>query len=572
MSATTPDGPHGIGSLPRPGARRFDFTPEHAVPWLACLWLGVVLMFRWPALWEPSIVSDSPLDAAFFGYAGQLVRQGGTPYLTFWDHKAPLIFYLDAAALVVSGGRVWGLWLLNLGVLIAATLLGHGAMKRAFGPVGAMLGTACFAGSVAVLLPVNMTEGYVLPLQWAVCALFVRWQAEQRAPLAFGAGVGLLGALAFFLRANLIGAALSVGLVTVVVLAVQRGWRETLLFVAGGLGAAALVVLVVVASMAQAGALAAFWDQAFHYNFVYAASGLRSKLGALYFGAGMVTHFTSVAIPLAGWLLCARRVWAGRRRLEVPPVYLLALVWLPVELLLGSTSGRHYGHYFATCFAPLALLAAAFVAEVSAVAPTLFSKANGLLVFRLLAACTAFWAVASAALNMVKDKDEQERRAQASQTAAYVRASTPPDARLLVWGHAVEVHFFSDRRPASRFVYPLALLTPNYADAALVQGFLDEIKASNPPLIIDATPKATDGEDLVPSLATWNPDWKYPKDAKPGQLWWSMTPQMRTFYDYVHANYSAVDTIGPKQWVVYRRNGVEAPTSAAAPGPASSSR
>lgn len=565
MSVTTPLGPHSLGTLPEPLGRTSRFTLERAVPWLACVWLGLVLALRWPALWEPSLVSDSPLDAAFFGYAGQLVRQGGVPYLTFWDHKAPLIFFLDAAGLAISGGRVWGLWLLNLGILVAATLLGHWSMRRSFGALAALLGTICFACSVATTLAVNMTEGYVLPLQWAVVALLVRWQDAPRGTLRFGVGVGLLGALAFYLRANLIGAAFSVGLVALLVLGAQRRWREAGAFVAGGLLGAAVVTLAVVAYMVHAGALAAFWDQAFHYNFVYAASGLRSKLGALYFGTGLATRFASAAIPLAGWVLCARRAWAGRRGPGVRPVVVLALVWLPVELLLDATSGRQYAHYFAPGFAPVALLAAAFVAEVGEAAPALFSGSSGVFVVRLLALCTAGWAMASAGMNIAKDKDGHERRAQVAQTAAYVRATTPPDAKLLVWGHAAEVHFFSGRAPASRFIYPLALLTPRYADAALVRGFLDEVKASDPPLIIDATPKSIEGEDLVPPLATWKADWTYPKDARPGQVWWSMTPALRSFYDYVHANYTPVDTVGPRHWVVYRRNGTTATTAAAAP-------
>ncbi|MDQ6881182.1 MAG: hypothetical protein M3150_03700, partial [Pseudomonadota bacterium] len=356
----------------------------------------------------------------------------------------------------------------------------------------------------------------------------------------------------FFLRANLIGAALSVGLALVVMLLGQRRIRDGIAFVAGGLGAAALVSLAIVAWLASAGALEAFWDQAFHYNFLYAASGLRSKVGALHFGASTVTKYAAAPIALAGWVLCLRRVWAGRRDMQFPAVYLLALLWLPIELVLGATSGRQYSHYFATGFAPVALLAAGFVAEVELFAPAGLAQGKGLLVFRALALGTALWAMAGAGMTLFQDR-ERDRREQVAATAAYVRASTPSGARVLVWGHSAEVHFFSDRLPASRFVYPLALLTPRYADAALVDKFIDELRASAPALIVDATPNAAEGEDLVPTLASWNPDWRYPKDAPPGREWWAMTPQLRTFYDYVHANYVPVQTVGPRHWVMYRR-------------------
>jgi hypothetical protein len=528
---------------------------EWGPPLVASLWLTLIFLLRWPPLSQPGFVSESALDSALFAYAGELVRTGGTPYLTFWDHKAPLIFLVNAAALALSGGKVWGLWLLNLGVFVGATVLGHACMRRAFGPLAALLGTTCFASSLAAMMPANLTEGYVLPLQWAAVLLLVGWAAERPAPFMRGAALGVLAALAFFLRANLIGAALSVGLTLVAMMVFQRRSRDCMALVLGGVAGIAIVSLMLVAYLASAGALSAFWEQAFEYNFVYARSELRSRVGAAFFGTMLVTRFGSAVIPFAGWVMCARRVWSARRGMQTHPVYLLALVWLPIELLLASMSGRHYGHYFATALAPLALLSAAFVAEALAMAPAAQARGNGVLMVRLLAGGTALIAIAATTMQLVGGggKAERERRAQVTAAADYVRAKTGAGAPLLVWGHAADVHFFSGRRPASRFVYPLPLLTPGYANAARVNSFLDEIRTAAPPLIIDATANAQEGEDLVPSLARWDPTWGYPRSPHTANRWWSMTPELKAFYDYVHANYEMVDTVGPKEWVVYKR-------------------
>ena len=37
--------------------------------------------------------------------------------------------------------------------------------------------------------------------------------------------------------------------------------------------------------------------------------------------------------------------------------------------------------------------------------------------------------------------------------AAYVKAHTKASDRIFVWGHDSDIYFFSDRRPASRFIY-----------------------------------------------------------------------------------------------------------------------
>jgi len=60
---------------------------------------------------------------------------------------------------------------------------------------------------------------------------------------------------------------------------------------------------------------------------------------------------------------------------------------------------------------------------------------------------------------------------------------------------------------------------------------------------------------LVPSLGSWNPRWRYPTS---GVAWWTMTPALRAFYDYVASNYAVVDVVGPQRWVIYaRRTGPE---------------
>jgi hypothetical protein len=135
-------------------------------------------------------------------------------------------------------------------------------------------------------------------------------------------------------------------------------------------------------------------------------------------------------------------------------------------------------------------------------------------------------------------------------TARYVREHSPPNSRLFVWGHASDVYLFANRAPASRFVYPLAMLTPRYADSALVAGFVDELRASAPPLIVDATSGVSTSDDLVPSLSAWDPAWRYPET---GVAWWTMTPALRAFYDHVAANYTIIDSVGPQHWVIYAR-------------------
>ncbi|MFL5574520.1 MAG: glycosyltransferase family 39 protein [Gemmatimonadaceae bacterium] len=529
------------------------------------LWLVLLLAARWPALRNPSFQSNSTLDAAFFAYAGELVRTGGVPYLTFWDHKPPLVYFIDAAALTLSRGQVWGVWLASLSALLASLALGYAAMRRAFGPVAAVLGASYFALSFTTVLASNLTEEYALPLQWWAALLLVARAPRTGGTGAFrtGAGLGVVGALAFLLRANLVGAPLSAALALTVVMLARRqagAWARLAL---GALLGAGAVLAAVLAYLASHGALGAFWDQVFRYSGHYVAATWAMRARAGYAGLVTASVVGSLLLPVAGWLLAAIRSARSGRDHPALSVWLFALVWLPVELALVSVSGRPYTHYYVNLLPPLSFLAALAGAELLHLAARAGASHRrawswGALTAAVLA--MAIPAVGNTAL-AVRDGEPRPARGETVTAAAdYVRAHAPAGARVLVWGHAADVYLFSGRRPASRFVYALPLLTPGYADSALVRGFLAELRAADPPLIVDATPNSPQNEDLVPSLARWDPGWRFPTDLGPKVRYWATTPALEAVYDYVATNYRPVATVGPRAWVVYERARAAAPS------------
>ena len=538
------------------------------VPVLLGIWIALLLAARWPAPFYRVIMSNSPIDASFFAYAGELVREGGVPYVTFWDHKPPLIYLIDVAALTLSGGDIRGVWAASLVTLVLSLGLAWAALRRAVGTMGAVLGTAFFAFALPSILASNLTEEFVLPMQWAaVLLLLAAWRAPERA-LRYGLGLGILAGLAALLRPNLIGGPLAAGLALTPLLLGPGRVRDWLRLVLGSAVGVALVVGAAGAYLSASGALAGFRDEVVHYNTLYVSSGWSTRVRAAYIGLRTATASGTLLLPLAGWLLAGRRWWNGRSSAWRDPVLLLALVWLPIELALAATSGRPYGHYFAPLFAPLTLLVGVLgreIAGLDGVPGGVVGGASGagsggrLRAASVTAALVLALGVSTVSEMLFRLRDDVRSSHRAQQIGAvvgYVQRHSRPGDRLLVWGHAADVHFFSGRRPASRFIYPLPLLTPGYADSTMVAGFLREVQQSAPPVIVDATPHAPYGDDLVPPLGRFDAAWRYPDPARSGwtgRSWWTMTPAMRIFYDWVHANYQVVDSVGPDRWAIYAR-------------------
>lgn len=567
--------------------RAFGGALDHS-GWIAtivgAIWLSVVLFAVWPALRYPVFVSNSNIDSAFFAYAGELLRQGGTPYVTFWDHKPPLVFFIDAFGLTLSGGAVWGIWVVSLATLLVSLVLAHLALRRAFGAIPAALGVSVFAFTLPSMLASNLTEEYALPLQWGSVFLLVRWAKTRnwsegsaaRSTLGIGVVIGVLGGLAFALKANLIAAPLCVAAVIGLVLLRERRIGEAARFVMGALVGAGIVWGAIVAYVAARGAFAPFVDQVFHYNFLYAGTTWGQRLRAAVSGVTSASRLSSLAIPLAVWALSlGLMVRDVIRRADRRPEFALrafGVLWMPVEVVFASISGRPYLHYFVVLLPPLAYLAASFAVEIlrtpkAADASSDVRSTRAVVLVLGLAAAMALTSVLTTGLQLrdAGTSTTSDRRLQVDAAAAYVRTHTRADAPLLVWGHASDVYFLAKRRPASRYVYSLALLTPRYADSALVDGFIGELRSSAPPLIVDATVGLPEGERLVPSLGQWDQEWRYPTDQGPRVRWWSMTPALRKFYDFVASTYAVVDSVGPERWPVYRRRDAGTGTALTSP-------
>jgi hypothetical protein len=589
------------GALPQPGERAaVDRVLQGALTqsgWLAtligALWLSAVLAVVWPALRHPVFVSNSNIDSAFFAYAGDLLRRGGTPYVTFWDHKPPLVYFIDAVALTISGGAVWGIWLVSLAMLVLSLVLAHLALRRAFGAVPAALGVSVFAFTLPSMLASNLTEEYALPLQWGCVLLLSRWATTRAQPVwrpvrdffRVGFPLGVLGGLAFALKANLVAAPLSVAMVIGVALLLERRVTAAARFVGGSIAGAALVWGCIVAYVVARGAFDPFVDQVFHYNFLYVGATWGQRLRAAISGVESASRFSSLAIPLAAWALSvvvvARGLVSRADRGATFALRAFGLVWLPMEVLFASVSGRPYLHYFVVLLPPLAYLTASFGSEIigapmlGRLGPPSRRGAGTVLVLGLAAAV----AIASMVTTGMQLRDTasastsgdttsgstKDRRRQIDETAAYVRAHSEAGTPLLVWGHASDVYLFAQRPPASRYVYSLALLTPHYADAAMVDRFIAELRSSAPPLIVDATTGLAKAERLVPSLGRWDPAWRYPTDQGPRVLWWSMTPELRGFYDYIASTYAVVDSVGPMRWPIYQRRDLMPTNTASTP-------
>ena len=266
-------------------------------------------------------VSTSPLtaeygwDSAMFQTIGKYWAEGYVPYVSLFDHKGPIIFFINAVGYAISGRK--GVFILQVLFLTASEYMAYLLLSRRFGGFA-----SCLA---ALVMPVilaaswtegNFTEEYILPLLMASYYLMYKWcggigrgeyEHSPRAAFVYG----LTFAFALLTRVtNALGVCAGVAFISVLLM-VKGSWRNLLGNAAGFiLGAAAITVPFCIYFSAH-GALGEMWYGTLLFNLDYSASsGMDLPYSIPNLHAALYVAMTLIRIVLPGWCLAGAALYA----------------------------------------------------------------------------------------------------------------------------------------------------------------------------------------------------------------------------------------------------------------------
>jgi 4-amino-4-deoxy-L-arabinose transferase-like glycosyltransferase len=514
--------------------------------------IALLILLAWAVFLPetPLLRPVPPRDSGMFLYGGQLLNQGGALYLDFWDHKPPLIFVLNALGLWLGGGSMLGVYALQALTLAAAVLLSYALLKRAFAALPAAFATAAWVAALAFVINGNQIEEWALPLQFGLLYAFVL--GEQRArggwPLLLA---GTLVGLLFFLRPNLIGLGVALGAFLLLrLILTRRRYHDDLRllqFVLGGLA----VALVMVAVFALSGTLSEMWFAAVTYNTLYAANAALSRFDALRYGLDLLLPS---GLPVLGFVAWVAGIGAllTRRIDRLPPLLVVALLALPLELLLASLSARRYDHYYVAPLPSFALLAAWLGAVLLAGARTGDRAAAPALPAWLWAAALAVGVGLLPAVevaNRVQTAFPIPENSAIQRVVAFVRDDTQPGETVLVWGAQPLINFLAGRAEPSRYFFHSPLFMQGYASPQVFATFLDDLRANPPVLIIDT---AITDRGFGPLDPQRRAEWLAQVSGRDPAV--TAIPEIDVIYDYFARNYEKAGAFG-FGWDVYRLTG-----------------
>ncbi len=462
-------------------------SPEWRI-WRVVLPIVVSLLGAITALFpgNPGNMTLPSRDSGVFLYVGWRLLNGDIPYRDVWDHKPPLIYFVDALGIALTPGSLWGIWILQLLFIFFTLLFVYKLLDQEFGVYAALAGCITLSsGLLTILEKGNVTEEYALVFQALCFWLFLRaWR--RGFPFRDLFWIGVLGGFAFNFKQTTIGIWITCALFLLVIRIIQKKLpvKDLLSLLAGWLVPSVLLLLY----LASQGAFTDYWEQAFLYNFVYIGKheGIRRLIPVFIKGFAYLQNGWVLYLAILGWITGLAYAWLKRRGLFTTAhlLILFALVSLPIEVLFITISGRSILHYYLTPLPVMAILAGTLVYTV----PFLMSKVPqldrqyvqrwvpGVVLGAILLGQIGQITYYPSYVHVLRDNDY-------APVIEYVSKNTKEGDQVLLIGAESVVNFLARREAPTRFVYqyPLALL----GRRPMFEEYFNQILEHKPVLIID---------------------------------------------------------------------------------------
>jgi len=472
-------------------------------------------------------------DSGVFLYVGWRILNGELPYRDVWDHKPPVIFYINALGLIIANGSRWGVWLLEFLSLSFAAFVGFILVRELIDTATAIFSTLLWLLSlVFVIEGGNLATEYTLPLQFAGLWLFMRTFDKSDISFWHWFLIGLTGGIAFFTKQTAIGIWLSIILLLIVyrirLHQIKKMILELLFFSSGAL----TVCTGWIAFFGLQGSLLEFWDAVFKFNFVYLASttGLLDRLRPIIVGIKPLAITGLLQFAGTGYLLGLILIYFKKDVIHSwLPLLVVGLVDLPIELILISVSGKTSPHYYMTIFPVLSIfagitfwviLSSRFFCDIPLLARYLFAMG---------VVAVILWSSSYDYVRTILSFRYLNGQAYGvSNIVSEIQSSTSPEDKILLWGAEASVNYFSHRISPTRFVYQYPLYTQGYVNEQMIIEFLDSLIRMSPKLLIDTQNPRT-------------PIYEFP----------IQTNAIHERISYIQCHYHAIGEIHDLKWVVY---------------------
>jgi hypothetical protein len=483
--------------------------------------------------------SYSGRDGGIFLYVGSLILKGRIPYLAVWENKGPLVFYINALGLAISGGSRWGVWFLEFLFFFGAGVIGYIVIKRLMGLIPALVGVFVWIVAAGnVLQGGNFSEEY--SLLFSFIAILGFWKSlEQPHKNFYSLLIGISLGLNILLRPNNISMQAAAAGAYFILAVFTKEWRIFFKRVLGYVIGVFIVIVPVVLYFASQGALTEMINVVLVFNFQYSdgINPLRILDGLI--SASRAIGIVYVTIAILGYFFSLWSLFKNSLNTPLGKFLLILLIGWPIEAILSALSGRNYLHYFIGWAPYVGLLCSyAVYLILRQFAPNSDKYSTFVLLLLIIVSLVGNiknWkdygtvlAYKLSAPGAVLDYRDP--------VALYIMENTSPQDKVFVWGFRPIINFVSGREsPVSFLPYPLIHVdTPlgNY----WANQFYSQLTADPPSLIVNVIEPAD--RERIPDL-----DPIVRKEYKIKRKEVVLAPNLQDTLDFIEQNYVRISNV-----------------------------
>lgn len=278
------------------------------------------------------------VDSSVFVYMGKMMQKGYVPYKDFFDHKGPLMYFIQWFACVITPDSWFGIWLMQfIHVFIAgffSYLTARLITKNKIVIYLAVLISYLFCPYSMFLDGGNFTEIYALP--WVSSSLYVFLRYFKLKSFSFYeiiiVGIGFIAT--FLLRVNMI-ATWTITIVVFVQMCIKKEWKNIGKCIGAFFIGVSIILIPTLIYLLATNSLKDMFDCYILFNFIYTSS----DGGFLAFIKSIKNAFERLR-PVN--LLLILSLFYKKKTI----VYWASWCAFVVSLLMCCISGRSYPHYF----------------------------------------------------------------------------------------------------------------------------------------------------------------------------------------------------------------------------------
>ncbi|MDO8644936.1 MAG: glycosyltransferase family 39 protein, partial [bacterium] len=392
-------------------------------------------LLRISALLYPFLDSDESIFAVI---AKQLLN-GGALYRDGLDNKPPFIFLFYWFHFLIAGhsAMFWVHFTTICLSIFESILLFKIASEQADEKSGyfAALFFAVFSTTYTPkYIATSVNAVMIVPLTLA-CLYWLRGEKSFRLKDDFLAG--LFTGIAFLLKYQ---GGIQLALFFIALIPFLRQRKEEIsvsiirMFVC--LGGFFVPIVLTVGGLALGGVLEDFWTWTLMGSFSYIRAGSET-----------IPFFTNLLVRGGTFILATALLWLLAFRRRSSPFLLL---WFFLTLIPVCMGNRFYGHYFIQLLPPLCLLAGIKASQIQS------AKALKWMGIAIIFPAFVFW-ILRADLKRIDELFPDDQLFEQQSVGEWLKKNTNPAETLFVWGNSPAIYYFSDLKPASRFIFTESL-------------------------------------------------------------------------------------------------------------------